>query len=83
MRDYHIPNLRENDLLLIEPDDPVEAGRHVVVVRSDDEILLGRIVNTSAGQFVLTADHPGAEELHPLDASMQVAGVIFSRHQRF
>ncbi len=82
VRDYHIPNLREDDLLLIEPDVAVEAGRHVVVVRSDDEILLGRIVDSSAGQFVLTADQPGAEELHPLDGSMQVAGVIFSRHQR-
>lgn len=82
-RDFHIPNLREDDFLLIEPDAPVEAGRHIVVVRTDDEILLGRVVNTPTGQFLLFADQPGLEALHPLDSGMQVAGVIFSRLQRF
>lgn len=81
VRNFHIPNLRKGDFLLIEPDAPVSAGSHVVVVRSDDEILLGRVVDTPSGQFLLAADHLGQEELHPLDDSMQIVGVIFSRLQ--
>lgn len=81
-RDFHIPNLRVNDFLLIEPDAPVEAGCHIVVVSSDDEILLGRVLDTHVSQFLLLATEPGQEQLYPLDASMRIVGVIFSRLQR-
>lgn len=81
-RDFCIPNLREDDFLLVEPDAPVEAGRNIVVVRSDDQILLGRAIDTPTGQFLLHAVEPGREELYPLDQNTQVAGVIFSRLQR-
>lgn len=81
-RDFHIPNLREDDFLLIEPDAPVEAGRHIVVVRSDEEILLGRVVDTTVSQFLLLATEPGQEQLYPLDATMRVVGIISSRLQR-
>jgi transcriptional regulator with XRE-family HTH domain len=81
-RDFHIPNLRVNDFLLIEPDAPVEAGCHIVVVSSDDEILLGRVLDTPVSQFLLLATEPGQEQLYPLDASMRIVGVIFSRLQR-
>jgi len=82
-RNLHIPNLREDDFLLIEPDAPVLAGRDIVVVRSDDNILLGRVIDTPSGQFLLLAINAGDEELLPLDASLRVAGVIASRLQRF
>lgn len=82
-RDFFIPNLREDDFLLIEPDAPVAAGRDVVVVRTDDEIRLGRVLDTPSGQFLLFAINAGEEELHALDASLRVAGVIVSRLQRF
>ncbi len=82
-RDFFIPNLREDDFLLIEPDAPVEAGRDIVVVRADDEIRLGRVMDTPSGQFLLFAINAGEEELHPLDASIRIAGVIASRLQRF
>lgn len=82
-RDFFIPNLREDDFLLIEPDASVQAGRDIVVVRSDDEIRLGRVMDTPSGQFLLFAINAREEELHPLDASMRVAGVIASRLQRF
>jgi transcriptional regulator with XRE-family HTH domain len=80
-RDFHIPNLREGDFLLIEPDAPVEAGRHIVVVRSDDEILLGRVVDTTVSKFLLLAAEPGQEQLYPLDATIRVVGIISSRLQ--
>ena len=82
-RNFHIPNLREDDFLLIEPDAPVLTGRDVVVVRSDDAILLGRVMDTPSGQFLFFAINAGEEELLPLDASMRVVGVIASRLQRF
>jgi len=80
-RDLHIPDLRENDFLLVEPDAPVEAGRHIIVVQSDEEIRLGRVVDSQAGRFLLLATAPGHEELQPLDNTMKVAGVIASRLQ--
>lgn len=82
-RNLHIPNLREDDFLLIEPDAPVLARRDVVVVRENDEILLGRVMDTPLGQFLLFAINPGEEEQLPLDDSMRIAGVIVSRLQRF
>ncbi|WP_341303249.1 LexA family transcriptional regulator [Pseudomonas sp. TMP25] len=81
-RDFHIPNLHEGEFLLIEPDAPVEAGSDIVVVGSDDEILLGRVLDAPASQFLLLATQPGQEQLYPLDASMRVVGVIFDRLKR-
>lgn len=81
-RDFHIPNLREGDFLLIEPDAPVESGSNIVVVRSDDEILLGRVVDTPVSQLLMLATQPEQEQFYPLDASMRVVGVISEKLQR-
>lgn len=81
-RDFHIPDLQEDNFILIEPDAPVSAGRDVVAVLSDDDIRLGRVLGTPSGQFLLFAINQGEEELLPMNA-MRVAGVIVSRLQRF
>ncbi|MVW77206.1 LexA family transcriptional regulator [Pseudomonas xionganensis] len=81
-RDFVIPELREDDLLLIEPDAPVKTGCDIVVVCSDDEIRLGRVTENALGKFLLVVIEQGKEELQPLDASVRIVGVIDSLSRR-
>lgn len=82
-RSFYIPNLHEDDFLLIEPDAPVVAGRDLIVVDANDEIQLGRVMDTPSGQHLLVVTNEGEPELRPLDDSMRIAGVIAMRLQRF
>ncbi|PKG96300.1 hypothetical protein CXF92_00425 [Pseudomonas sp. Choline-3u-10] len=81
-RNFGIPRFHEDDFLLIEPDAPIEAGRNVVVVRGDDEILLGRVIDSPNGLVLLASPDESNEELHAIDSNIRVVGVIISRLHR-
>lgn len=81
-RDFCVPELRENDLILIEPDAEAGVGKSIIAVSPSQEILLGRVLNSTAGKKLLTSVQTGSEQIHELNEQSKIVGVIASRLQR-
>ncbi|OQR35335.1 hypothetical protein BWR15_15495 [Pseudomonas sp. T] len=79
---FYIPNLEEDDLLLIEPDAPITDRCNVVAVYANEEIIIGRVVDMPTGRCLVHAAEAGQEQYFPLDDEMKVMGVIAGRTQK-
>lgn len=81
-RDFAIPELKEDDLILIDPEEAPSVGRNIIAIHGSDEIIVGRVMNTPSGKTLLTSTASGSESLCELDDESKIVGVIMNRLQR-